>query len=255
MKFVTYCRSCSSRDVVYNDAILSPFVTHKMFNIKPVKTDYLYGQLTNNKVNYMPCYSSKCNSCNFLGINIVFDDEEMSNLYRGYRGDEYDSIRRLYEPSYSSNMFCTKHEYVKEVEKLLSNHCKDVTSLIDFGGGDGINTPVLSNVDTYVFDISDIKCLHTKIDKLFKCDLITCMQVLEHVSDPNEICKSLRTFSRYYYFEVPNEDTSKLKEMWHEHINFFNTTSFKNLLSRHFEILHVETNNLHIRAICKEKGS
>jgi hypothetical protein len=173
-------------------------------------------------------------------------------LYRQYRGDEYDTIRRLYEPSYSSDIFRIKHEYVKDVENLLSNYCKDIRTIVDFGGGNGINTPILANVYTYVFDISNTTCLHKKIDKLIKCDLITCMQVLEHVSDPNEICKSLKHFSKYYYFEVPNEDISKLKEMWHEHINLFNVISFKNLLSRHFEILYIETNDAHLRVICKD---
>lgn len=252
MKYTHKCRICNSSQLKFNDALLAPFITHRMFSMTPTKTRNLYGNFDNDKFNYLPCYSCLCLNCDFLGVNIIFDDEEMANLYRGYRSEEYDRVRKLYEPTYSSDIFSNRHEYISEVESLLSSVCKHISTVIDFGGGDGINTPILKGADTYVMDISDMECKYKKTDKLFKCDLITCMQVLEHVPDPNDICQTLKNNSKYYYFEVPNEDVTILKELWHEHINFFNMKSFTTFLSNYFEILHTETSDIHIRVICKD---
>lgn len=242
MKFINYCRSCSSHACTTRPAIVAPFIVERIFGMKPESTTSLYG--LSNQVNYFPC--------GFVGVNILFDDEEMSNLYRGYRGDEYNKVRLSYEPTYKGHMFNERHAYVDEVSQpFILEHVSNVETLIDFGGYDGLNTPKIGT-QRYVYDISDMESEVPIIHTLFICDLITCMHVLEHVPDPNVIINEIKGSAKYYYFEVPKESNVANKEFWHEHINCFSMDSFQNLLSRHFRIvakkedkfLHVLCENL-----------
>jgi len=172
--------------------------------------------------------------CGFVGVNIIFDDEEMARLYRNYRDDSYTALRLSYEPTYKNHVFDERHVYVDEVSQpFIENSVSGIQTLIDFGGYDGLNTPKIGT-QRYVYDICDVDSKVPITDTLFKCDLIACMHVLEHVPDPNAIINEMKGFAKYYYFEVPKEGT---KEFWHEHINCFTMDSFSHLLSRHFKIL------------------
>jgi hypothetical protein len=178
----------------------------------------------------------KCGDCGFCGINIMFDDEEMNNLYLNYREDEYNRVRLKYEPEYKCSTFNERHAYVNDVsDPFINSHIKDVDTLIDFGGYDGLNTPNIGK-NRHVYDICNVESKVPITDTLFNCDLMTCMHVLEHVPDPNKIIEEMKGFSKYYYFEVPKEKTEN-KEFWHEHINCFTMESFSNLLSKHFKII------------------
>jgi hypothetical protein len=235
MKFINYCRSCSSNTCTTRPAILAPFMTDRIFGMKPETTSSLYG--LPNQVNYLPCKSLICETCGFVGVNILFDDEEMSNLYRGYRGDEYNKVRLSYEPTYQNDVFDARHEYVDEVSQpFIEKHVSNIETLIDFGGYDGLNTPKIGT-QRYVYDICDIESEVPITEKLFNCDLITCMHVLEHVPNPNVIIEEIKGSAKYYYFEVPKESNVANKEFWHEHINCFTMDSFSHLLSKHFRII------------------
>ena len=172
----------------------------------------------------------------------------MNKLYLNYRDANYNQTRLLFEPNYNFSMFEKRRAYVTEVEQLLKPYSPK--TMIDYGAGDGTNTPHFDNCDMYTYDISNVKSLIKKTSTLFQCDLITCMQVLEHVPDPNIILEEIKSAKAlYYYFEVPNEDTTKPKEFWHEHINFFNLESFTKLLSKYFTIIYSDA-MLHVRVIC-----
>ena len=73
MKFINYCRSCSSNTCTTRPAILAPFMVDRIFGMKPESTTSLYG--VPNQVNYFPCKSLTCETCGFVGVNILFDDE------------------------------------------------------------------------------------------------------------------------------------------------------------------------------------
>lgn len=249
MKFITQCRSCNSNVCTTRPAILAPFITDRIFGMQPETTTSLYG--IPNQVNYFPCKTMTCETCGFVGVNIAFDDEEMSKLYHGYRGVEYNKVRLSYEPIYQDHVFNERHTYVDEVSQpFIEAHVSNVETLIDFGGYDGLNTPAIGT-KRYVYDICDVESVVPLTNTLFNCDLITCMHVLEHVSNPNTILEEVKGKSKYYYFEVPKENTEN-KEFWHEHINCFSMDSFQHLLSRHFRIvakkedkfLHVLCENL-----------
>jgi len=235
MKFINYCRSCSSDTCTTRPAILAPFMTDRIFGMKPETTTSLYG--IPNQINYFPCKTLVCDTCGFVGVNILFDDDEMSNLYHGYRDDVYNKVRLSYEPMYQGHVFNERHTYVDEVSQpFIMEHVSNVETLIDFGGHDGLNTPKIGT-KRYVYDICDVDSEVPITDVLFNCDLLTCMHVLEHASKPNEIIEEVKGKAKYYYFEVPKENTTFNKELWHEHINCFTIDSFTHLLSRHFKII------------------
>lgn len=244
MKFVDYCRSCGSRKCVTNPAILAPFLVHRITGMEPTSTTSLYG--IPNQTNYFPCKTMKCDDCHFVGVNILFDSEEMSRLYVNYRDDKYNKIRISFEPMYKFDAFDKRHTFVDQVSQpFIEKHIPRIKTLIDFGGYDGLNTPLVGD-ERYVYDICNRDSIVPITDELFNCDLITCMHVLEHVPDPNGVIEQMKGKASYYYFEVPKENTEN-KEFWHEHINFFTMESFKNLLSKHFKIIAtMETKFLHV---------
>ena len=234
MKFINYCRSCGSDVCIRRPAILAPFIVKRMFNMEPESTKYLYG--LENQINYFPCNTLVCEICGFAGVNILFDNEEMGQLYLDYRDEGYNKTRLKYEPNYKWDTFDARHAYVDEVSQpFIEENITGIDTLIDFGGYDGLNTPNIGK-NRYVYDICNVESKIPITDTLFKCDLITCMHVLEHVSDPNKIIEEMKGFSKYYYFEVPKEKIEN-KEFWHEHINCFTMESFSNLLSKYFKII------------------
>ena len=234
MKFIDYCRSCDSKNCTFTPAIISPFITERMFGMKPQTTTSLYG--IPNQVNYFPCKTITCKNCGFVGINILFDDDEMYKLYMNYRDEKYNKVRLVYEPNYKWDAFDIRHAYVDDVSQpFIKENISDIDTLIDFGGYDGLNTPNIGK-HRHVYDICNVESKVPITDTLFKCDLMTCMHVLEHVPDPNKIIEEMKGFSKYYYFEVPKEKIEN-KEFWHEHINCFTMESFSTLLSKHFKII------------------
>ena len=234
MKFINYCRSCTSNVCITRPAILAPFIVKRIFDMDLASTTSLYG--IPNQVNYFPCKTLTCETCGFIGVNIIFDDDEMTKLYVNYRDDEYNKTRLGYEPNYKWDVFNTRHAYVDEVSQpFIEQYVSNVETLIDFGGYDGLNTPTIGN-ERYVYDICNVKSKIPITDTLFTCDLITCMHVLEHAPDPNKIIQEIKGNAKYYYFEVPKENRQN-KEFWHEHINCFTMDSFVHLLSRHFKVV------------------
>ena len=160
----------------------------------------------------------------------------MGRLYLDYRDEGYNKSRLKYEPNYKWDAFDTRHEYVDNVsEPFIEENITDIDTLIDFGGYDGLNTPKIGN-KRFVYDICNVESKVPITDTIFNCDLITCMHVLEHAPNPNEIIEEIKGKAKYYYFEVPNENI-KDKEFWHEHINCFTIDSFVDLLSRHFKVV------------------
>jgi hypothetical protein len=234
MKFIDYCRSCGSDVCIIRPAILAPFIVKRIFNMEPESTKSLYG--IPNQVNYFPCKTLMCEICGFVGVNILFDNEEMGRLYLDYRDEGYNKARLKYEPNYKWDAFDIRHAYVDDVSQpFIKENVSDIDTLIDFGGYDGLNTPKIGN-KRFVYDICNVESKVPITDTIFNCDLITCMHVLEHAPNPNEIIEEIKGKAKYYYFEVPNENI-KDKEFWHEHINCFTIDSFVDLLSRHFKVV------------------
>ena len=178
----------------------------------------------------------------------------MTSLYRCYRDDAYTRQRDHYEPGYASTVardYLQRHPYLDQVEAWLATRLPENPSVLDWGGGDGRNTPFLGRGRVQVHDISGVEVVDgAEIIDLRQpgsrnFDLVACSQVLEHVPAPMDLLLDIlpvlspRTL---LYLEVPHEslvrehpgslDLAKLKRHWHEHVNFFTEAGLRRLLDR-----------------------
>ena len=248
MKFVKNCRSCGSNVCITKPAILAPFLVKRIFDMEPESTTSLYG--LPNQTNYFPCKTNMCEICGFVGVNILFDEEEMNNLYFNYRDDKYVTERIKFEPTYNNTLFSKRQSYVDEISQpFIEKYTSNIETLIDFGGYNGLNTPNLGK-ERFVYDICNVESKVPITDTLFNCDIITCMHVLEHVPNPNKIIEEIKGKSKYYYFEVPNENVVN-KQFWHEHINCFTIDSLTHLISKNFKIIATKEDKF-LHVLCED---
>jgi hypothetical protein len=257
MKYVSTCRVCNYSNVITHGSILAPFLSHRMFDIEPVKITKLVEPFINNSVHYVPCKTMGCQECGFLGLNIVFDDEEMGKLYSGYMQNEYLSTRRLYEPHFELSP--RRPDDTKSAEEfILETIGKTPVKCLDYGCSDMSHSPFMNQSEVHGFDIGQ--------DDTFirsnTYNLVTCLHVLEHVPDLHDFLLKLKSIqSEFWYIEVPHEkhmqkytalsDQVNNKEHWHEHINFFTLESLHLLLSKYFTVVNRVCTNRLIKFVLK----
>jgi len=241
---VDVCPVCQSKNIVEEKTTLAKFVAWRISGVLH-KED-------------LPILSLKCNDCDFYGSKLRFTPEEENRLYNKYRGEEYNRMRVECEPEYDAiiSVFDEK-EYAKErsvgISYLIEKYVdvSKIQTLLDYGGDDGRHIPkILSNCKKYVYDISNIDPLDG-INKLeqsnkIQSDFLMCCHTLEHISDLHFAMSNIKKFPRkgsFAYFEVPNTKSaisSLHVKRFHEHINFFNKSSFSVLLSNNgFDVIDV----------------
>jgi len=157
-------------------SILAPFLSHRMFDIEPVKITKLVEPFRNNSVHYVPCKTMGCQECGFLGLNIVFDEKEIGKLYSRYMQTEYLTTRRLYEPHFELS---TRHVYdIQSAEEfIVKNIGKTPTKCLDYGCSDMSSSPFMNQSEVHGFDIGqDETFIKSNV-----YDIVTCLHVLEHV--------------------------------------------------------------------------
>lgn len=245
------CVCCGSHDLAASPAILMPFIAHRVFNWRPVMIDEAWGLNTIRPGHaYSICNSLQCRQCHHLFLDIRFSSRELASLYRDYRGEEYTHLRDHYEPGYRARNAQLNDgiNYRSDVEAWLLAHAGAPSSVLDWGGDTGINTPfteTCAHVD--VFDISH-KAVIPGVRRVSReqiasntYDLVTCCSVIEHVPYPHTTLLDIRKTMRgkgKLYLEVPFEDimhgspTDAIirKRHWHEHINFFSEASLLRLV-------------------------
>ena len=232
---------------------MAPFVADRIFGWKPLVIEPSFGFRDIKGGHAYPlCNSLYCPECSMLFLDMRFDGEEMRRLYKDYRGEEYTALRSSYEKGYSNinnQLEGKRSDYLEKVESLLNGYFQEGIKVLDFGGDDGTNTPFIETAEVvHILDISG-KVTHPKaknvtIDEIkqhrYEYTLITCMQVLEHVSDPHAIVQQLVELSgseTFIYIEIPLESLMinpvgrfyTQKRLWHEHINFFSSKALKRL--------------------------
>jgi len=280
------CPICSRLCSISNPALLSPFIMHRLFGYGFIQINKKWKLRDFKKGNsYYPCESVFCKSCNFLFSGLRFNDLQMSQIYKGYRKNKYNSLRKLYEPDYIKKitLLKKKYNYLDEIENYILKHIKFLPKkILDYGGDEGKNTPFQKKVKSFdIFDISGVK-IESKLKKNItvskiekkKYDLTICAHVIEHTpkiySFLNNIKKKVK--SKYFYFEVPfekimfnsgetNFSYQKNKKFWHEHVNFFSIKSLKKLFFlTGFKIVNIESKEIKesnhvsiIRTIVKKK--
>jgi len=180
-----------------------------------------------------------------------FSDVEMALLYDNYRGVEYCEQRIAVEPSYKSvdTYLSMAVPHIADIEENIVKFLgySDI-NLLDWGGGEGLNTPCKSFANNIsVFDISkENKFFALKGLVTSDFNVIICMHVLEHVNFPSFALEEMLKYSRkgtLVYLEVPLEAginanvggySAELERLhWHEHINCFSLRPLVLLMERH----------------------
>lgn len=249
------CVCCGSRDLAASPAVLMPFVAKRVLGHDPVEITESWGlRDLRQGTAYTLCNSLQCRECGTVFLDYRFTDEQMAALYSGYRDAAYTLQRDRYEAGYANTIaadYAHRHAYIAGVEAWLAPRLPECPRVLDWGGGDGANTPFLGKGTIHVYDISDVPVVagaeQVELDLVGQCDydVVTCCQVLEHVPSPLDLVGkiALRLSQRtLLYIEVPHEqlirehpgnrDLAKLKRHWHEHVNFFTETGLRRLLDR-----------------------
>lgn len=222
------CPCCNSVDQTTIPAYMSQFVVWRTSGVKP----------ESNTRNLL----IQCNQCNYYFSDTRFTDEALARLYAGYRGEQYNQMRIECEPNYQAVVY--SDSYIKQrkefIDRLISQHVINVESILDYGGDDGKYIPEIFNTAyRYVYDVSGADTLPgiKKYDlaQKQKFDLVMNCQVLEHVSDINQLMDSLKALANsYLYIEVPAYRKPPVRGMVvGEHLNFFRKSSLVALLNRH----------------------
>jgi hypothetical protein len=259
------CICCGSDKLLKSPAVLMPFVAHRVFDWAPVEIDETWGLRTVKQGHaYSICNTLFCTRCECIFLDIRFDDEELGNLYRDYRGTEYTNLRETYEPSYSArnSQLVSGVDYTNDVEQFLRKHIGQPNSVLDWGGDTGKNTPFKDARTRDIYDISPRKTVSgtrfvTKEQAYGeRYDLVVCSNVLEHTPFPADVLNQLLPCLReetMLYIELPYEklfsdhkqDQRIHKRHWHEHVNFFTERSIRYLLAN----LNVEIIDLNVLRI------
>ena len=260
MKIASACVCCNSVRLCSSSSILMPFIAQRIFSWRPtlISEKWKLNTVKSGKA-YSVCNSLLCMDCNFLFLDMRFDDQELSRLYFNYRDENYTNLRNKYEPGYKliNKVINLPNNYIKKVEKFLSTFFTSQINILDFGGDDGKNTPFKDTKNIiHIYDISKKPTVNNciKVNKsnmLKKYNLVIFSNVIEHISYPqliiNEIKKLLNKNS-ILYIELPLEKIMKKmwggqvtkieqlrclknKKHWHEHINFFSKKSLFKLFN------------------------
>jgi len=254
-RIATQCICCGGKDLIKSPAILMPFVAKRVFDHEPVMIAEEWGMRDLHLgMAYSVCNTLKCIVCGVLFLDIRFSDIEMSALYTGYRNEEYTRLRNFYEPGYNrtNEYFSIRSEYISQIETFLSPFVPAEPFILDWGGDDGINTPLKDVAHSvHIYDISNkpvmagMLAVDLATVRRSKYDLIVCSQVFEHIPYPKDMLTeivSVMNQETLFFLEVPYEalmrtharskDIHTLKRHWHEHINFFSEESLLIMLEQ-----------------------
>ena len=253
MKVARRCVSCNGARLDRVSAILMPFIAVRVFGWEPVEitSEWGFRDIPAGHACSV-CNSVGCEDCGMLFLDMRFDDEEMAALYNDYRGPAYSAMRERFEPGYVERnaIYGSGSGYIPQIEAFLQPHVPRAPRVLDWGGDSGLNTPFRSTAAVHhVYDISGCPVIEgaQAIDRnqieRNDYDLITYMQVLEHVPSPrdslSEIVAAMKRHTQLY-IELPLEESVRSiddprqrllsKRHWHEHINFFTPKSLETLI-------------------------
>lgn len=207
------CLCCGSSDLQSEYSIVSPYLAHKAFDSAPEV-----------------CQLHRCRQCDFRFYDRGLTDAEGDAYYAGYRNEAYYKERHRHEPFY------TRREHEKIADRLGSrarradfartlaaaNVAPNFAAVIDYGGGEGSLIAELTAERKISFDPSGtaglpgVEVLGARLGLPEDADLITCAQVLEHVSDPGGLLDDMIALVRpggLVYLEVPDQRWRRLTSM------------------------------------------
>ena len=155
-----------------------------------------------------------CNVCDTGFFSKRYTDEEMSQIYRDYRGSNYVKLRSKWEPWYTQS-YNNNHDSGEWVDSrknsltqfLFSHEISSCDVMIDVGGDQGQYIPDFA-VAKIVIDLSERE-LNANIQRVQSikdapsANLIIYAHVLEHVVDPIYELEQLFNKTDRVYVEVP----------------------------------------------------
>lgn len=248
-----HCVCCGCDQLQRSPAVLMPFVALRVFGHEPVEITAGWGlRDLRQGTAYTLCNSLQCQECGGLFLDYRFTDEQMAALYHNYRDDLYNTQRTRFEPGYA-NVIGHYHQraaYLDEVEEWLAPRLPEAPAILDWGGDSGINSPFRErNRLLHIHDISGVELVagaeRVELQRIGQThyDLVSCSQVLEHVSFPRQLVERMLPAvgtGTLLYLEVPHEalvrehpgslELAPLKRHWHEHVNFFTEAAMRRLL-------------------------
>ena len=195
------CLCCGDAALVQEPSIISPYLAFKAFGADP-----------------SPCQMHHCPTCDFRFYDRGLTDAEGDAYYGAYRDETYFIERNRYEPFYTRAVHdgLTEHMGSEERRTHLATLLGDRNfgTIIDFGGGDGAMISGLPADRRISFDPSSVpprqgvEIIKERSALPTGVDLITCAQVLEHVSDPAALVDDMMSLLRpggLLYLEVPDQ--------------------------------------------------
>jgi len=256
---VVYCVCCGSKELQPNQAIWMPFVADRALGLPPLTiTQDLGFRSIREGTGYAMCKTLLCSNCGHLFSSYRFDDNEMSLLYSGYRGQAYAALRESYEPGYflQNEALVQGNHYIDIVEAFLGAFVSTINlCILDWGGDTGKNTPFIKTAKTiHIYEPSGVKPqvanainVSTQAEFFQSYDLVILSNVLEHIPFPVQTIESIAPYMNektIAYVEVPFEKIQQkadseiqasskpqeVKRHWHEHINFFSRSSLSHLI-------------------------
>lgn len=237
------CRGCGFDDLRSSMGKIAPFVSERMLDGQTEAMVY------------------ECMTCWLLWIDVNPTDEQMARHYYGYFDEEYISQREKHEPGFRQKWLSSGNRNEdKYIEQFLMPFTGIPKTVLDFGGGTGEETPFRGQSDIDILDVAMTELLPgcNRIEKVEKkYDLVVLCHILEHVPNPIKLLNdALDACNKggFVYIEVPNESVQydprprldnvmRDRGAWHEHINYFDSTSLCNLVHS----CHAQTYNLERR--------
>ena len=211
-----------------------------------------------------PTFSNFCASCEYIFRTPLLNTEELSRLYAGYRGQDYNNSRLSIEPGYQQVIDALDDRegtYWTSRQVYYDNFLSDLRSMtgtvVDFGGGDGF-------FSRYCFPEADIHVVEEAFEReggnlpdlLGRTRLLFCAQVFEHLTQPTATLAALASHmpvGSRVWIDVPNDHsrspdatfteyeraTSDGTVAWtssvvifHEHVGNFSAKSLRVMLAR-----------------------
>jgi hypothetical protein len=199
------CLCCKGIALESENSIVSPYLAFKAFEESPSF-----------------CRLYHCPTCDFRFYDRGLTEAEGNAYYRGYRDEKYFVERNSYEPFYTRaahdglTVRLGSEQRGRMLAQILAaqNLTTKFDCVVDYGGGDGSLIAEIPSLRRISFDPSGnagrpgVEIIEDRESLPEKVDLVTCAQVLEHVSDPGALLDdmvALLSLNGLLYLEVPDQ--------------------------------------------------